>query len=88
MTNDINIRPAKESDRDAIWKVFQEVIAAGDTYPIDPEMSREDAFAYWFQTGASAFVAEKDGPASATLRRGKQRSESSRRKSTLTLLIV
>lgn len=57
----LNIRPAIDSDRDTIWKIFHEVIAAGDTYPIDPEMSREDAFAYWFQTGASAFVAEKDG---------------------------
>jgi L-amino acid N-acyltransferase YncA len=56
----LNIRPATNSDRDAIWKIFQEVIAAGDTYPIDPEMSREDAFAYWFQTGARAYVAEQD----------------------------
>ena len=57
----LNIRPATKADRDAIWEIFHEVVAAGDTYPIDPEMSREDAFAYWFQTGASAFVAEKDG---------------------------
>jgi len=57
----LNIRPAKDLDRDTIWEIFHEVIAAGDTYPIDSEMSREDAFAYWFQTGASAFVAEKDG---------------------------
>jgi L-amino acid N-acyltransferase YncA len=57
----IEIRPAIDSDRDAIWKIFQEVIAAGDTYPIDPEISREAAFAYWFQTGARAFVAEQDG---------------------------
>ena len=57
----LNIRPAKDPDRDTIWEIFHEVIATGDTYPIDPEMSREDAFAYWFQTGASAFVAKKDG---------------------------
>jgi L-amino acid N-acyltransferase YncA len=57
----LNIRPAKDPDRDTIWEIFHEVIAAGDTYPIDPEISRKDAFAYWFQTGASAFVAEKDG---------------------------
>ena len=56
----LNIRSATDSDRDAIWKIFQEVIAAGDTYPIDPEMSREDAFAYWFQTGAHVYVAELD----------------------------
>ena len=61
MTNDINIRPAKDPDCDAIWQIFREVIASGDTYPIDPEMSREDAFAYWFQTDARAFVAERDG---------------------------
>ena len=57
----LNIRPATDSDRDAIWKIFQEVVAAGDTYPIDPKISRENAFAYWFQNGACAFVAEQDG---------------------------
>ena len=61
MTNDINIRPAKDPDRDTIWEIFHEVIAAGDTYPIDPEMCREDAFAYWFQTGAHVYVAEQRG---------------------------
>jgi L-amino acid N-acyltransferase YncA len=57
---DIEIRPATDADRDAIWKIFHEVVAASDTYPIDPDMSREDAFAYWFQNGAHAFVAEQD----------------------------
>ena len=56
----LNIRPATDSDRDAIWNVFHEVVAAGDTYPIDPDMSRENAFAYWFQASARAFVAEQD----------------------------
>jgi len=56
----LNIRPATDSDRDAIWNIFHEVVAAGDTYPIDPDMSREDAFAYWFQAGARPFVAEQD----------------------------
>ena len=56
----LNIRPAKDSDRDAIWKIFQEVVAAGDTYPFDPQMSREDAQAYWFQSGAHTYVAEQD----------------------------
>ena len=56
----LDIRPAKESDRDAIWKIFREVIAAGETYPLDPEISREDALAYWFQRGARVYVAEED----------------------------
>jgi L-amino acid N-acyltransferase YncA len=56
----LNIREATDADRDAIWKIFQEVVASGDTYPIDPGVSRADALAYWFQTGARAFVAEQD----------------------------
>src|SRR5437870_6341586 len=55
-----NIRPAEDSDRDAIWKIFQEVIAAGETYPLDPQISREDALAYWFQNNARVYVAELD----------------------------
>ena len=54
------IRRAVNTDRDAIWEIFQEVVSAGDTYPIDPKISREDAFAYWFQTNAHAYVAEHD----------------------------
>ena len=57
----LNIRPATDSDRDTIWKIFHEVVAAGDTYPIDPDMSRQGAFAFWFQAGARPFVAEQDG---------------------------
>src|SRR5229473_578496 len=55
-----NIRPATDSDRDPIWKIFQEVIAAGDTYPLDPNIPREDALAYWFQSNARVYVAELD----------------------------
>ena len=56
----LKIRPANDSDHDAIWEIFHEVVAAGDTYPFDPEMSREDALAYWFQKGAHTYVAEQD----------------------------
>jgi L-amino acid N-acyltransferase YncA len=56
----LEIRPARHADRDAIWEIFHEVVAAGDTYPFDPEMSREDALAYWFQSGAHTYVAEQD----------------------------
>jgi L-amino acid N-acyltransferase YncA len=56
----LNIRPATGSDRDAIWEIFREVIAAGETYPLDPEIPREAALAYWFQRGARVYVAEED----------------------------
>ena len=55
----MEIRAAAEADRDAIWEIFQEVIAAGETYPINPDISRNDALAYWFQPGAHAYVAER-----------------------------
>lgn len=54
------IRPATDSDHDAIWRIFRDVIASGDTYPLDPNSSREDALAYWCQRGARVFVAEDD----------------------------
>jgi L-amino acid N-acyltransferase YncA len=56
----LNIRPAKDSDRDAIWKIFHEVIAAGDTYPIDPKIPRDQALDYWFKHSAHVCVAESD----------------------------
>jgi L-amino acid N-acyltransferase YncA len=55
----MKIRPATDADRDAIWNIFREVIAAGDTYAMDPNISREDALAYWFAPGTHTFVAEK-----------------------------
>ena len=56
----LNIRPAAEADRDAIWDIFHEVVAAGDTYAFDPGMLREEALAYWFEAGTHTYVAESD----------------------------
>jgi L-amino acid N-acyltransferase YncA len=47
----MKIRPATEADRDAIWNIFHEVVADGDTYALDPKIAREDALAYWFGAG-------------------------------------
>ena len=55
------IRPVTNADHDAIWNIFREVIAAGETYPLDRNTSREDALDYWFQREAHVFVAESDG---------------------------
>ena len=57
----MTIRPATDSDHDAIWNIFREVIAAGETYPLDRNTSRVDALDYWFQREAHVFVAESDG---------------------------
>ena len=55
----MNIRPATEADRDAIWNIFHEVVAASDTYALDPSISREDALAYWLAPGTYTYVAEE-----------------------------
>jgi L-amino acid N-acyltransferase YncA len=54
----MKIRLAREADRDAIWEIFHEVVAAGDTYAIDPDMSREEALAYWSGADTQTYVAE------------------------------
>jgi len=57
----MQIRPAINADHDAIWNIFHEIIAAGDTYAFDPQMPREEALAYWFRADTHTYVAEEDG---------------------------
>jgi L-amino acid N-acyltransferase YncA len=57
----LTIRPAIDADRDAIWNIFHEVVATGDTYVFDPSTSREEALAYWFRDDTRTYVAERDG---------------------------
>lgn len=55
------IRPANPTDFAAMWRIFQVVIAAGDTYVFGAQTSRDDAYAYWFGAGVRSFVAVEDG---------------------------
>ena len=57
----VEIREATAADRDAIWDIFHEVVAARDTYAFDPGMSRQDALGYWFQANTRTYVAESSG---------------------------
>jgi L-amino acid N-acyltransferase YncA len=59
-TRQLRIRSAADSDRDAIWNIFHEVVTVGDTYALDPGMSREEALAYWFGAGTHTYIAEND----------------------------
>ncbi|MBS1240095.1 MAG: N-acetyltransferase, partial [Proteobacteria bacterium] len=49
------------ADHDAIWAILEPVIRDGATYPLDPEIGREEAFRYWFAPDKTIFVAEADG---------------------------
>lgn len=55
------IRPATERDVDAIWHIFQRVVAGRDTYVFAPETPRADGVGYWFGPDVTSFVAEIDG---------------------------
>ena len=57
----INIRSARDEDRDAIWEIFHDVISGGDVFAFDPEMSHEDALAFWCGPDKHTYVAELDG---------------------------
>ena len=55
------IRPAADSDHGSIWAILEPVIREGASYPLDPDISRGEAFAYWFAPDKSVYVAEEGG---------------------------
>ena len=61
MTALLAIRPATPQDDDAIWRVLEPTFRAGETYPIPRDVSRADAFAYWYSPGHEVFVAQDGG---------------------------
>lgn len=57
----MNIRKATDSDKNAVWEIFQEVVSHGDTYVFAPDISEEEAMAYWMGDGTHCYVAEENG---------------------------
>jgi len=55
------IRPATDRDADAIWKILEPVIRAGETYALPRDMRREAALAYWRADDRETLVAEDAG---------------------------
>ena len=53
----LQIRRATASDSESIWEIFHAVVAHGDTYTFDPEISREEALAYWSYPSNLVYVA-------------------------------
>jgi ribosomal protein S18 acetylase RimI-like enzyme len=59
----IRIRPGLRTDDEALWKILEPTLRAGETYPQPRNISREDGLAYWWQPAHAVFVAEDDGGA-------------------------
>jgi ribosomal protein S18 acetylase RimI-like enzyme len=55
------IRQASTADHGAVWEIFHAVVAPGDTYAFDPDISRADALAYWLDASNRCYVAEREG---------------------------
>jgi L-amino acid N-acyltransferase YncA len=57
----MQIRRALESDFVAMWPIFQAVVTDGSTWVFSSEIGYADAFALWFSTGVTSYVAEDGG---------------------------
>lgn len=55
------IREVTEQDFDAIWPIFHEIVAAGETYAYDPNTNREEALKIWLHVPRRTFVVVVDG---------------------------
>ncbi len=55
------IRKAGPEDFDAIWPLLRGVFRAGETYAVDPAITKEEALSYWITTARATYVVEKDG---------------------------
>src|SRR5207245_5218044 len=53
----LQIRRARKEDREAIWQIFHAVVAGGDTYVFDPNISRRKALAYWLGPKTRCYAA-------------------------------
>ena len=70
---EVAIRPATETDHDAIWAILKPVYRAGETYCIPRDIDRNAALLDWFQVPFTAFVAEVDGQIMGTSHIGANR---------------
>ena len=57
----MKIRRVQQSDAGAIAGIILAVFREASTYTIDPDISEEDALAYWLSSDKDTFVAEDDG---------------------------
>lgn len=55
--NSIEIRPYRNDDSDAVWKIIQDVIASAEYYVFYPDSSKEKMMGYWLAAGKHVYVA-------------------------------
>ena len=55
------IRQATPADLDAIWEIFERVVATGDTFAFSPVTKKAELPGLWLAPAMDTFVAESDG---------------------------
>ena len=55
------IRRAELSEFDAIWPILRDVFRAGETYAVDPAITKATCRAYWMAQPVATYVAEAAG---------------------------
>ncbi|HKR15395.1 MAG TPA: GNAT family N-acetyltransferase [Pyrinomonadaceae bacterium] len=61
-TTSITIREYTDADWSLIWPIFQEVVAARDTYVYDPEWTSDEARNVWVDLPPGQTIVACDGP--------------------------
>lgn len=51
------IRPAERDDGDALWRILEPVLRAGETYALPRDMRRDEALAYWLSASHGTYLA-------------------------------
>jgi ribosomal protein S18 acetylase RimI-like enzyme len=69
----LTIRGATAEDADALWDLLAPAFRAGDTYAIEPDISRADALAYWEGAPNRVFLCEGTAPLGTYYLRPNQR---------------
>lgn len=57
----MRIRPATTADHPEIWALLEPVFAAGQTYAVPTDITREDALDLWCVRPKATYVAEDNG---------------------------
>ncbi|HEX5777661.1 MAG TPA: GNAT family N-acetyltransferase [Xanthobacteraceae bacterium] len=55
------VRPSEDRDVEAIWRILEPIIRAGETYTLPSDMNRDAALAHWRAPAHEVFVAEEEG---------------------------
>lgn len=59
--DDLTIRLVREGDADALWPILRDVVRAGDTYAIEPDLSQSRLMECWCEAPRATYVAESAG---------------------------